>query len=299
VQYPGIADTIEDDFKNVMQMLALTRWISSGRQLQELTQELKQHLLMEVDYQYELTIAQRMAARVADDSRYYVPTYYTPFCTGSVLAMEFVEGLEVNHPDVQALSQARRNRLAEAMLTLFFNEAFEWRLMQTDPNFGNYRILIDDQGQNDRLVLLDFGAVRELPIDFSRSLKKTILAAHYGDVDATIEGATELRCLKPGDSERVKRSFADFCCYILEPFASDMAVVPEPAVTADGLYDWRASRLLNRAGRVGSEGMMVKGFAVPPSEFMLMMRKLTGVFTFVAALGAKMNAAELLEQHDD
>ena len=32
VQYPGIADAINDDFRNVMQMLSLARWVKSGRQ---------------------------------------------------------------------------------------------------------------------------------------------------------------------------------------------------------------------------------------------------------------------------
>ena len=297
IQYPGVAETIEDDFKNVMQMLSLARWIKSGRQLEQLTVELKQHLMQEVDYRYEFDIAQKVSDLVKTDSRYLVPAYHGEYSSESVLTMEFIEGLEVTHPDVQALSQSRRNRLAEAMLELFFNEAFRWQLMQTDPNFGNYRILIDQHGEDDKLVLLDFGAVHHLPDEFSRSLKKTILAAHRRDMETTIEGATELRCLRPNDTKLVKQSFAKFCCFILEPFSSDLNSLPEFARTPDGLYDWQASRLLKRAGRLGSEGMLVKGFAIPPSEFMLIMRKLTGVFTFVSALGAKTSAGELLDQY--
>jgi len=56
VQYPGIADAIEDDFKNVMQMLSLARWVKSGRQMESLTKELKRYLLREADYTYESII---------------------------------------------------------------------------------------------------------------------------------------------------------------------------------------------------------------------------------------------------
>jgi len=37
---------------------------------------------------------------------------------------------------------------------------------------------------------------------------------------------------------------------------------------------------------------------VPPSEFVLLARKLTGVFTFVAALKAEFNASELLAAYE-
>lgn len=302
VQYPGIADAIEDDFKNVMQMLSLARWVKSGRQLAQLGKELKTQLMREVDYGYELSVAERLRQKLSGDSRYYIPEYYSDYCTKSILTMEFVDGLEVSHPDVLALSQKRRNALASAMLELFFKEAFEWQLMQTDPNFGNYRIRIDAQGENDTLVLLDFGAVHDLDTSFSKSLKKIILAAHHGDIETTIEGATELHCLRDRDPQHVKNSFAEFCCFILEPFSADIASLPEFARTFDAstqevLYDWGNSRLLKRAGKLGAEGMLVKGFVVPPAEFMLMVRKLTGVFTFVSTLGAKLDSAELLKRY--
>jgi len=169
--------------------------------------------------------------------------------------------------------------------------------MQTDPNFGNYRIVIDERGENDQIALLDFGAVHHLPEQFSNGLRQTILAAHAKDIHGTIDGAIELGCLRSSDTQVVKQSFADFCCFILEPFAADLSALPEFTRSDPNLYDWRASGLLKRAGRLGSKGMLVKGFVIPPSEFMLIVRKLTGVFTFVSALGAKINSAHLLDKY--
>ena len=297
VQYPEIANAIEDDFRNVLQMLTLARWVKSGRQLDHLTRELKTQLLREVDYRGELETANLVRTKLKNDQRYYVPKYYPKFCTQSLLTMEFIDGVDVMNPKVQALSQARRNALAIAMLELFFKEAFEWSVMQTDPNFGNYRILIDQEGQNDKIGLLDFGAVHNLADKFTTALKKTILAAHSGDTEAIVAGAIDLGCLRSSDTLVVKESFADFCCFILEPFSSDLSKLPAFTLTKQGLYDWRASRLLKRAGKLGSEGMLVKGFVIPPAEFMLMVRKLTGVFTFVSALGAELDSSFLLERY--
>lgn len=297
VLYPGIAGAIDDDFKNVMQMLSLTRWIESGRQLDALTKELKTHLLREVDYRYELSTAQKMTSLLNGDERYTVPKYYPKLCSESLLTMDFVDAYEVTHPKVQALSQDRRNALAMSMLELFFKEAFEWRLMQTDPNFGNYRIKINSKTEQDVLVLLDFGAVHSLSKSFSESLRATILAAQQGDIERTILGLIDLNCLRASDSQNVKESFAQFCVFILEPFNSDLSSLDQGSISDDGFYDWQASKLLKRAGRLGSQGMLVKGFVVPPPEFMLMVRKLTGVFTFVSALGAKLDSAHLLDPY--
>ena len=297
IQYPDIADTIEDDFKNVLQMLTLARWIESGRQLQRLSKELKQFLLKEVDYQYELNTAERVRCLLANDPRYKIPQYYAKLCTTKILTMEYISGFEVTHSKVQALSQARRNRLAESMLELFFKEAFEWRLMQTDPNFGNYRILIAEKGKtNDQLVLLDFGAVHDLPDLFSDALQRTILAAQRMQQEAIIDGLIDLNCLRDSDNDSVKESFAQFCSFLLEPFREDLNDVPDIAKEKN-TYHWRQSQLLKRAGKLGSQRVRHKGFTIPPSEFMLMVRKLTGVFTFVSALGAKTHSAYLLNQY--
>ena len=41
-------------------------------------------------------------------------------------------------------------------------EIFVWGEMQTDPNFGNYLVRIsDNENEIDKLVLLDFGAIRQ------------------------------------------------------------------------------------------------------------------------------------------
>ncbi len=294
IQYPGIDEAIEDDFKNVIQMLSIARWVKSGRQLETLATELKRYLMREVDYGYELEIAEKLSGFLDGDSRYKVPKYFPQLCSQKLLVMEYIDGYDVTHERVQNLSQTRRNALAESMLSLFFKEAFEWRYMQTDPNFGNYRILIDESGQNqDQLVLLDFGAVHELEKPFSRSLRKTILAAQAAELEAVVEGLIEIGCLEEADSDEVKQSFAEFCHYILEPFRESFEEVPDYALDGED-YNWRDSRLLKRAGKLGSQGALVKGFKIPPPEFMLMIRKLTGVFTFASTLGAKTSSANVL-----
>lgn len=52
-----------------------------------------------------------------------------------------------------------RDRVGTLLLRLTLKELYEWRFMQTDPNWGNF--LYDaDSG---RLHLIDFGAAKEYP----------------------------------------------------------------------------------------------------------------------------------------
>ena len=294
VQYPGIAQAIDGDFDSVIAMLKLSRWLKTGRDVEQFTQDLKGLLKQEVDYTLELQRLQKFEELLANDPVLRVPKVYPRWSTSKCLAMEYVEGYAVTDSKIQNLSQERRNALAEAMLRLFFKEIFEWNTMQTDPNFGNYRIQLDDKN-GDKLVLLDFGAVHDLPEKFTLPLRQAIVAAHAQQHAPLIDALVKINCLRKSDSKAVKESFAAFCCFIIEPFRRDFENLPQ--YTHDGeLYAWRESRLLRRAGKLGSKSILLKGFVMPPQEFMLLVRKLTGVFTFVSCLGAKINSSHLIEQ---
>jgi len=300
VQYPGVANTIQSDFNSVLQMLRLTRWVQSGRDFEDWTQEIKDMLLDEVDYQREMRMTQKVAQLLASDSRYLVPEVAENYSTKTLLTMTYLDGVEVTHPSVARLSQSRRNNLARAMLEIFFKEVFEWGIMQTDPNFGNYRVQFRNEKDDiDKLVLLDFGAVRELSKDFTAALRKTILAAHKQDRQELIEGAIELKCLRSNQTNAVKESFADFCILLMEPFRKDMNGVPDYALNKQQHYKWQESRLLKRVGKLGAKSIAIDGFSSPPKEFALIARKLTGVFTFVSTLEAELKVNDIVEQYLD
>jgi predicted unusual protein kinase regulating ubiquinone biosynthesis (AarF/ABC1/UbiB family) len=74
-----------------------------------------------------------------------------------VLAMDFITARPIE--TLAAASPEVRNRAMQSLLGLVLRELFEFGFMQTDPNFANYRW----QADTGRIVLLDFGATREVP----------------------------------------------------------------------------------------------------------------------------------------
>ncbi|PLW86955.1 ABC transporter [Halioglobus japonicus] len=303
VQYPGLASMIDSDFDAVIKMLVLARWVKSGRDLDHWMKSLRSHLHNEIDYHREALLTEEMGQRVAGLSAsgvsYKVPQLHRDYCTGVVLAMEFIEGYSVVDTSIQGLSQQRRNDLGKAMLELFFYELYDWGTLQTDPNFGNYLLQLDDRRKregNDQLALLDFGSVLDCSDEFLFHLRHTIAASQRQDEPAIVEGLIGLGCLQPDASDEARHMFADFCVHLLEPLRP-VAELPAEYLNADGEYCWGRSRLMRRAGKQAAVSAASRHFTTPSRDFALIARKLTGVFNFIAVLDAQFNACDMIESH--
>lgn len=294
VLYPGVRDTIDADFNAVVRLLKMTRWLKAGRELDDWLEDMRKQLHLEVDYVHEARMTQRMAELVANDARYCVPAVYPQFSNHAVLALQYVPGEMVTSERVAQLPLERRNQLALAMLDLFFHEVYAWDVMQTDPNFGNYRVRVGASA--DQLILLDFGALMECSRPFLDALGSTIAAGRQGDRPGVVQGLTQLGCLTSCSNAHAQRTFADFCLRLLEPLR-DPADLPAQYLNAEGAYRWGASELMKRAGLQAAESAASRHFSTPAREFAFVARKLTGVFTFIAVLKAEFNGADLLKQH--
>lgn len=304
VQYPGLAKVIDSDFDSVVRMLMLARWLQAGRDLDDWLESMRTHLHNEIDYQREAMLTARMADLVqgVDEGGvgYAVPKLYPQYCTDVVLAMEYMQGLQVTARPVARLSLERRNALAVAMLELFFYELYDWGCLQTDPNFGNYLLDLDARpgsgGSADTLVLLDFGSILDCPDDFLYHLRNIIDAGLRQDIGLLGDSLVGLGCLRENATEDARQLFAEFCLHLLEPLRPPAELPPE-YLNADGQYRWAGSRLMHRAGKRAAASAASRHFTSPSREFALIARKLTGVFTFIAVLEAEFNAYEMVAGH--
>ena len=303
VQYPGLAEVIDSDFDAVVRMLVMARWVQAGRDLDDWLESMRTHLHHEIDYHREAALTARMADLVSDVivSRvsYRVPRVYPRYCTDVVLALEYMEGLPVTDPRVAGLSLERRNALASGMLELFFLELYDWGCLQTDPNFGNYLLQLDDRRKkqaHDELVLLDFGSILDCPDNFLFHLRQIIDAGLRQDVPMLVDSLIGLGCLQSDASEAGRKMFADFCLHLLEPLRPPDQL-PAQYLNAQGQYCWAHSRLMHRAGKQAALSTTSRHFTPPSRDFALIARKLTGVFTFIAVLDAQFNAYEMAAGH--
>ena len=294
VQYPGVANSIDVDLNAVAQILKLAKMVTFGQAFDEWLVEVRVMMHREVDYKLEARTTEHFRALLADDPHFVVPKVYPDFSTAQVLATSYEVGENVSSPKVACLSQQRRNKLSKLSLLIFLKELFVWHEIQTDPNFGNYRIRIDNLGEEDKIVLLDFGAVQKYPASFIDPVCNMICSAFINDLDGVVEGGIALKIMHTDWPKKVLTEFAQICIAVLEPLAISRSTEFSEAFNERGEYCWKESDLPTRIAKRAAKSAINRYFKIPPKEFVFLNRKLVGVYTFISVLGGQFNGRELL-----
>ena len=280
IQYPGVARSIESDVDNVAALLRLGRLLPVELDVSGLIAEAKRQLRQEADYLQEAAHLRRYRALVADEPRLVVPRVHEDLTTRRVLAMDYTPGDPIENLAARGVPQERRDAAGRLLERLVFRELFEFRFMQTDPNFANYLL----EPGSDRIVLLDFGSAREFAPEFSERYKRICRAVIAGDREAVRAGAVEIGYVGADEREDRVRGVVDLILLVCEPFRQR------------GVYDFGRSRLAGRARDAGLDLMFRRGFLhAPPPETVFLHRKLVGSFLLCARIHARVDAHALIE----
>lgn len=297
VLYPGVSNAIDSDLNSIVKLLSLTRLVPITTEFNEWVNEIRISLKREVNYELEKQNLKDYAHKLQHDCRFAVPEVFDEFCGNEVLAMSFEEGVHILDDSVVALPQNRRNSLGQAIIELCLREVFEWEAMQTDPNFGNFLIRHTPELSHDVVVLLDFGAIRPFDKDVISAGQQMLIASYKQDIKQ-LESAIKSIGFIPHDApQNVIESFAKVCFTTAEIFSTMNADTPETLIDNDGNYHWGASDLPSRLVKKASKYALSKHFSMPPSEFVFLMRKFVGIFTFLSVLDAQTNIAPQFETY--
>lgn len=293
IQYPEVEKAIDSDVSAIRRILSLAKILPSGIDTSGIFEEIKTMLRQELDYVSEAQLTQDYAKLIGEDPRFIVPKVFRRYSTSKVLATEYIEGLKADHPIIQNLAQDRKNKLAENFLDLYFKELFLWRLVQTDPHLGNYKVQLHSQGL-DKIVLLDFGATKLFSTEFLASYKKMIKGAIDNDDVSFFKGAEGLGFINSSDTPEYIEVFKKFCHETVEPFwhYSDVRNVAKK-VKPDGTYNWKTNDL---PSRVVKSAFQFRKFDLrtPPQDLLFLDRKTAGVFMFLNSLSADINARKII-----
>lgn len=285
VQYPGVDGAVDSDLKLMKFILNVSNVIPRGPGYDQVFSEVREMFLQEIDYRLELKHLNRFHELLNGDDRYVLPKAFDRYCTGKILALEYLSGERGDSPRVQALPLTRRNALGRAFLDLYLRELVEFQLMQTDPHLGNYLIQIDPVGDHDRLVLFDFGAVREVPDNFLRSYRHLMLGGYKRDRSLLLKGGRELGLVQPEDPDELGQRYVDLCMMMTEPFNEEN----QP-------YDWGNSDLPKRVATQATQLALRHRLRAPPRELIFLDRKLGGVFIFMSVLKCVTSGRDLIER---
>ncbi|MDA3922071.1 MAG: AarF/ABC1/UbiB kinase family protein [Salinisphaera sp.] len=294
VQYPQLADAIDSDIRTLTSIVRLARLAPKGVELTSIMEEVREMIYREVDYDRELRMTREFSQRLAGDERYVVPEVFPEYSTETILVTSYEAADHVQSERVKNLPQPRRNELGESALNLFFLEFFDWGIVQTDPHFGNYKVRVDENGEHDQLVLIDFGATREFAPRFLGAYYDTVAGAFESDADKLIDGAIGINLLRRDSPQHVFDSFAKLGMLMIEPFRKQP---PAELSTPDGKYKWGESDLFWRVSRAVQDAAISRWFRIPPREIVFLHRRLGGVFVLLSVFDTELNSHDLLARY--
>jgi Predicted unusual protein kinase len=299
IQYPGVADAIDSDMNLFKNMLKLTRMVPQTREFDQWFDEVREMMHREVNYKIEADTTRRFAARLKEDPRYIVPQIIEGYSTPQVLCMTFERGVPINSPVMLSLPQERRNALGEASLEIAVREIFEWGEMQTDPNFGNYLVRLGNGADvPDKIVLLDFGAIRQFDEHLLGVARNLITAGYHHSSEQMVKAMTGYEFFD-GIPQSIKPDMAKVFLLATEAFSSteNNPNIPAGVMDEQQRYDWKKSQLHSRVMQQASKSMASRYFSVPPKEFMFISRKFIGAYTFMTVIEAKTNVRRMIQKY--
>ncbi|SMY08095.1 ABC1 kinase family protein [Flavimaricola marinus] len=278
VQYPGVAQSIDSDVSNVGALIRMSGLVPAGLDIAPYLSAAREQLHEETDYLREGRYLHRFADLLRADPGFVVPERYEDWTTPQILSMSFAQGRPVE--EATEASQELRDGIAGRLIALMLAELFDFGLMQTDPNFANYRY----EPETGRIVLLDFGATREISRTVAEQYRRLMIAGLEADTERV-----EAACLEIGffatDTAPAHRA------RILSMIAMVFDAIRAPS------FDFGGTDL---AQRLQAEGMALAddGFVPPPLpiDVLYLQRKFGGMFLLAARLGARVDIEGLLRR---
>lgn len=282
VQYPGVRRSIDSDVANLALLMRVPGLVPAGLDLAPLLEHVRQQLHRETDYLAEAQALMAYRRALGDDpsdaSDFAVPEVHAAHSTGHILALGFLDGHPLDRLAQPDQPQALRDRVATALCRLAIRELFEMRLVQTDPNFGNY--LFDPLTH--RIGLLDFGATQAVSLERVEAFRDLARALRDDDVPRIDAQARAIGFIGDADTPAQAQGVLDL-----------MREAGE-VLRQRGPYDFGQSDLLARLSRLGQAQLRDAGVgSVPPEDLVFLQRKFVGTYLMCTRLRARVDVGAL------
>lgn len=276
IQYPGVAKSIDSDINNLMSVLSVWNVLPKGLYVDSVIEVAKKELAWEVDYMREAECSKKFRELLKDDDAFYIPENIDDLTTSQVLTTEYVEGLPLDR--TFNLDQDTRNWLGTKLLELCLKELFDFKLMQTDPNWSNFFY----NPATEKIVLLDFGATRGFSTKFVDGYIHIIKSAADNDREGVLKYSQALGFLTGYETKDMEKAHVDAVMILGEAFHTD------------GPFDFASQDTTRRIHNL-IPVMMEHRLTPPPEETYSLHRKMAGSFLLCTKLAAKVNCRSLFD----
>jgi len=237
---PGVESAVALDLDISFRLLFWLNILFPNHHVQALTnvvREFSVRVRQEMDFQQEAENIARFQRVFAGDRSVRAPKVYEQFTRRRVLVMEHCDGTKIDRlHDLFAAGDLSFTRVMESLTGLYLRMMMVDGFMHADPHPGN--LLVQDDGT---LVVLDWGAVLEVPRWTRESILGIAVALQREDIDGVINEMYRLGMISPDVSRGEIREAATEILKIVERAKTTNRRVIFADITAqllDTFYTW-------------------------------------------------------------
>ncbi|KAL5367063.1 ABC1-like protein kinase [Cryptosporidium parvum] len=298
IQYPNIMKAILSDINLFQFVNSYCRIFPKGLFINELLAELKKELISECNYENELLFLKYYREKIIPTMNmydlkvnFYIPTAFNHLSTKKILTTENMNS--ENTIEISSLFQDNvkstfglqntmelRNSIAESLLYLTLHELFIFRTLQTDPNPANFLVDL----RKNRIILLDFGAVRSYSEDFVDDYINMIRFAISGSEPDIIKQFIKMKFILGTESE----DFIKLHCDAIKMVSEVFKYSPSP-------FDFSKSEIVANISKI-VPNILLNRETPPLSDIYSLHRRIAGFFIICSRLGAAINSHKIFNQ---
>jgi predicted unusual protein kinase regulating ubiquinone biosynthesis (AarF/ABC1/UbiB family) len=272
VRHPGIDAAIKADFRAAA-VGSTFGAVIGGAAVPAMIDEARQAFEEECDFSLEADRQRRFAALFADDPEIVVPAVIPEWSRPELLVTAWTPGRAFDELLAADPPQAERDRIGAALFRVWMRAFYRDGLFHADPHPGNFALQADG-----RLILYDFGCVREVAPALRRGFAALAAAARADDPAAIAAAITMVggkAPTKPAGLADLRRLVRGFFGPLVTPGARRIA--------ADEGFEARS---------VIHDKRFIIGLGLPP-RFLFLFRLRFGLYAVLARLGACVDWAGL------
>lgn len=176
-------------------------------------------------------------------------------------------------------SYEHRKIIGSSVLKLCLRELFEFRCMQTDPNWSNF--LYDANTKT--LMLIDFGSSRFYTSDFIENYRDIIIAAVADDYNTVLELSRQMGFLTGYETKQMEQAHVNAVMILGEMFRYP------------GEFDFGKQNTTKQIASLVPT-MIAHRLCPPPEEIYSIHRKLSGVFLLCSRLNVQMDCQPIFDE---
>lgn len=203
IQYPGVAESIRSDLK-IVKPIAFRLLNMSERELDKYIKEVEGKLLEETDYELELARSLHISTACAGIPNLRFTNYYKEYTAKRVLTMDWLDGMHLNAFMETRPSQEVCDTIGQAMWDFYDMQVHQLKAVHADPHPGNFLL-----GTDGSLGVVDFGCVKEIPMDFYMNYFALLIPDIMSSPQAVEAIMLQQQIVQETDSQQIKEKITD------------------------------------------------------------------------------------------